>query len=67
MTDVKLSRWTGPRESDLAADGVTLVRPVPPERWPYARPEEHEKCCGLQDGGLFCDCDASAIDGEVTR
>lgn len=51
--------WTGPLESDLAPDGVTLLAPVPPERWPFCWPCEHESCCTLHRGGLFCDCDAS--------
>lgn len=51
--------WTGPRREDLFPDGVTLVRPVPPERWPYGPPEFHEDCCILRKDGLYCDCKAS--------
>lgn len=51
--------WTGPRESDLAADRVSLLRPVPPDRWPYGPPDFHEACCILHEDGLFCDCKAS--------
>lgn len=50
--------WTGPHEDDLDTDG-TLLRPVPPERWPYGLPEHHEDCCVLHEGGLYCDCKAS--------
>jgi len=53
-------RWIGPREEDLDASGVRLLRPVPPERWPYGPPEDHQDCCGLREGGLFCDCTASS-------
>ncbi len=54
--------WTGPRASDLAADGVTLLASVPPERWPYGPPDFHESSCGLHRGGRYCDCEASAAD-----
>lgn len=68
--------WTGPREDDLKADGVSLRGPVPPERWPYGPPAAHESCCLLhrmgdasRQGGLYCDCaasDASELDhGEL--
>jgi hypothetical protein len=53
-------RWTGPSADDLERNGVTLKAPVPPERWPYGPPGDHEGCCGLREGGLFCDCAASA-------
>lgn len=56
-------RWTGPRESDLKPDG-TLRHPVPPERWPFCRPEEHDRGCKLHSGGLYCDCGASAADDD---
>lgn len=61
---MKHVRWTGPRETDLRADGVTLIRPVPPDRWPYGPPEAHEDCCVLHSGGLFCDCKASDASAE---
>lgn len=51
--------WTGPRDSDLAPNGITLRHPVPPDRWPYGPPSFHEGCCKLHSGGLFCDCKAS--------
>lgn len=51
--------WTGPRDEDLDASGIKLRHPVPPERWPYGKPEHHETCCKLHTGGLFCDCKAS--------
>ena len=54
-----MTRWTGPRETDLAADGVTLLRPVPPERWPFGEPDAHQDCCSLHAGRLYCDCEAS--------
>jgi hypothetical protein len=57
--------WTGPLESDLAPDGVSLRHTVPPERWPYGWPDAHEACCSLQRGGPYCDCLASdASDDE---
>lgn len=60
-----MARWTGPREDDLGPDGVTLLRPVPGERWPYGPPSFHEACCRLFAAGLFCDCKASdASDDE---
>jgi hypothetical protein len=57
--------WTGPLRSDLAPNGTTLRHPVPPERWPFCLPDQHQTCCVLHAGGLFCDCDAS--DEESTR
>ena len=57
-----VKRWTGPNAEDLMGDGVTLLRPVPPERWPFGLPDEHESCCVLHRGALFCDCKASAAD-----
>ena len=57
-------QWTGPREEDLAPDGVTLRHPVPPERWPWCLPEEHDRGCKLHRGGLFCDCGASCADDD---
>lgn len=54
-------RWTGPLDSDLEPSG-NLKAPVPPERWPYGPPRDHDGCCSLHEGGLFCDCGASAAD-----
>lgn len=55
--------WTGPRESDLNSDGVTLRRSVPSERWPYGPPAVHEDHCRLRRAdGAYCDCRASAAD-----
>lgn len=52
--------WTGPLEGDTTEPrGEVLVRPVPPERWPYGPPAFHEDCCHLREGGLYCDCKAS--------
>jgi len=59
-------RWTGPREDEVDCMG-TLRAPVPPERWPYGPPRDHDDCCGLHDGGLFCDCGASAADGDNNK
>lgn len=59
-----MKRWTGPRETDLEPGGWKLIRPVPPERWPFGPPEEHDRCCNLHGGGLFCDCGASAADDD---
>ena len=53
-------RWTGPLPGDTEADGVTLKQWVPPNRWPYGPPEDHQECCNLHEGGLYCDCDLSA-------
>lgn len=53
------SGWTGPDEADLKSDGVSLWKPVPPERWPYCLPDYHEICCLLHNQGLYCDCKAS--------
>lgn len=53
--------WTGPREDEIDAAG-NLREPVPPERWPYGPPDQHEKCCNLHSDGLYCDCAASAAD-----
>jgi hypothetical protein len=44
-----------------------LLARVPPERWPYGPPDAHETGCNLfphpgNEGGLFCDCAASAAD-----
>ena len=50
-------RWTGPRPQDLS--GGELIRPVPPERWPFGPPAYHEKCCSLRSQELYCDCKAS--------
>lgn len=58
------SHWTGPRENELAADGVTLLVPVPPERWPFCHASEHDRGCTLHRGGLFCDCGASCADDD---
>ena len=57
-------RWTGPLNDDLEDDGSTLRHPVPPERWPFAEPSEHEAGCSLHHGGLFCDCRCSAEEEE---
>jgi hypothetical protein len=54
--------WTGPRPTDLQADGATLLAPVEPDRWPYGPPSHHQSGCTLHAGGVFCDCDASAND-----
>lgn len=59
-----MTRWTGPREGDLLADGITLANPVPPERWPFGSEFDHHCHCNLSRGGLYCDCDASAEEGE---
>ena len=63
--------WTGPLDDDLKSDGVSLRGPVPPARWPYCLPEEHQRCCRLhamhdanRRGGLYCDCAASADDDD---
>ncbi len=56
--------WTGPLETDLAADGTTLLHVVPPERWPWGRPEYHEDSCLLHEGKLYCDCLASSAETE---
>jgi hypothetical protein len=55
-------RWTGPRDDDVASDGVTLLHVVPPERWPWGPPDWHEGTCNLQEGGMYCDCAASSSD-----
>lgn len=59
----QLLRWTGPNDEDFlnGKDG-SLRAPIPPERWPYGPPEEHEQGCSLHTGGLWCDCKASASD-----
>lgn len=57
-----MPNWTGPLETDLSTDGYSLLAPVPPERWPYALPSEHDEYCLLHSGGLYCDCCASAGD-----
>lgn len=61
--------WTGPTEDDLHLDGVTLVRRVPWERWPFGAPNAHESCCNMFNewrlsGGLYCDCCSSDESGE---
>lgn len=62
--------WTGPDDDELEADGVTLKRPVPGERWPFGPRSAHEKSCNLHpttlrpEGGLFCDCSASDASAE---
>lgn len=62
--------WTGPREGDVDSS-CTLLRDLPPERWPYGPPAAHEDWCLLKRctsyalterdarKGTFCDCDAS--------
>ena len=61
--------WRGPQIGDHAGDGLTLLRRVPPERWPFGAPEQHQRVCCLFAGGLYCDCaagDASELDwGEI--
>lgn len=59
-----MTRWTGPLPEDLMPDGSTLRHLVPPERWPFGPPEDHESACALADVGFFCDCKASAEDDE---
>lgn len=59
-----MSSWTGPRATDYAADGVSLRRVVPTNRWPFGPPSFHEACCKLHVGGLFCDCKASDASDE---
>ena len=59
-----MAKWTGPRETDLMSDGATLIRPVPPERWPFCLSTEHDRGCRLHSGGLYCDCGASAADDD---
>lgn len=57
--------WTGPLDSDLDSQVLsTLKHPVPGDRWPYGPPGDHQDCCSLHGGGLFCDCAASATDQE---
>jgi hypothetical protein len=51
--------WTGPRDEEMTEGGTMLRHIVPPERWPYGPPGEHEDCCMLHLGGLYCDCLAS--------
>lgn len=46
----------------MSPDGTTLARAVPPERWPFCYPGDHQECCTLHAGGLFCDCTASDED-----
>jgi hypothetical protein len=57
-------RWTGPRDADLTEGQTLLVHPVPPERWPYGPPEEHQAGCNLHRDGLFCDCVASSNEDD---
>lgn len=60
-----MSRWTGPRDSDWSTPARERLRaPVPADRWPYGPPDEHQEGCILHEGGLFCDCAASAADSE---
>jgi hypothetical protein len=64
-TDVRYAPfdWIGPWPSDLQdGTGCVLKHPVPPDRWPYGSPLQHEPCCLLQNKGLYCDCKASAAD-----
>jgi hypothetical protein len=56
--------WTGPQEDEIDNFG-TLSHVVPSERWPYGPPEDHDDCCGLHSGVLFCDCGASSEDDEA--
>lgn len=53
--------WTGPTLDDLDSDGMTLLRDVPPERWPFGKPADHELTCGLFRSALQCDCITSAL------
>lgn len=64
MSDIRRRYWIGPSESDLMPDGTTLKHVVPAERWPFCRPEEHDRGCKLHSGGLFCDCGASCADDD---
>lgn len=53
-------KWAGPKPGDWADKLRTvLAAPVPPERWPWGPPDQHEDPCTLHRGGLFCDCAAS--------
>lgn len=53
-------QWEGPRDADLLPDGQTLAHEVPPERWPYGKPDHHERACLLfSRNGRYCDCRAS--------
>ncbi len=36
---------------------VEVIHPI--DKWPYGRPEVHERCCVLFDGKDYCDCKAS--------
>ncbi len=56
-------QWIGPGDDGICADGTPKVA-VSGNRWPYGPPEKHEDCCGLQDGGAFCDCKASDASDE---
>jgi hypothetical protein len=61
--------YTGPLEGDLdEATGCWIgPLPIPPERFPYCAPEEHEVGCTLREGGRFCDCAASdASDDDLS-
>lgn len=66
MADFVFVYWVGPRAGDIDMLG-RLVRALPPERWPFCEPSEHESCCLLRVRstgfvapiGSFCDCDAS--------
>ena len=58
MTDLQ-KPWTGPLPEDLADGMGTLKKPVPPERWPFCLPSDHDLWCYLKNGGLYCDCSAS--------
>ena len=57
-------RWKGSRDDELTPDRTKLLRPVPPERWPFGPPSTHEACCLLHTGGLYCDCKASDNDSD---
>lgn len=57
-------KWTGPLKSDMDRARTKLVKPVPPERWPYGPPDEHSDWCFLHEGGLYCDCAASSEEDE---
>ena len=55
-----MSRWTGPLPQDWAPGAeYRLCAPVPPARWPFGPPSDHQECCSLHRSGLFCDCTAS--------
>ena len=60
-------QWTGPRLGELDGDGRLLVE-LPPERWPFCVPSEHQTGCLLRMNGAvagnYCGCDASDASDE---